>query len=38
MSWNEAMEQAEKMQIEGPSPQRVGVWSEAIRQALAASE
>lgn len=34
MSWNEAREQADKMQIEGPTPHRVHVWAQAIRDAL----
>jgi len=34
MSWNKALEQAEKMQIEGPTPQRVHAWADAIREAL----
>lgn len=34
MSWNEALEQAEKMQIEGPTPHRVRAWSDAIKEAI----
>ena len=34
MSWNEAMEQADKIQIEGATPQGVRAWAEAIREAL----
>jgi len=34
MSWNKALEQAEKMQIEGPTPDRVHAWADAIREAL----
>jgi len=35
MSWNEAMEQADKIQIEGATPHRVRAWAEAICEALA---
>lgn len=34
MSWNAAMEQADKMQIEGPTPHRVRAWALAINEAL----
>jgi len=34
MSWNEAMEQADKIQIEGPTPHRVRAWADAIHEAL----
>jgi len=36
MSWNEAMEQAEKSQIEGATPYRVRRWANAIRAELGA--
>lgn len=34
MSWNKALEQAEKIEIEGPTPHRVHAWADAIREAL----
>lgn len=34
MSWNEAIEQAEKMQIEGATPHRVRAWADSIHEAL----
>jgi len=34
MSWNEAMEQADKIQIEGATPHRVRAWADAIHEAL----
>jgi hypothetical protein len=36
MSWTEAMEQAEKSQIEGATPYRVRRWANAIRAELGA--
>jgi len=34
MSWNEALEQADKIKIEGATPHRVRAWALAINKAL----
>jgi hypothetical protein len=38
MSWNEAMEHADKIGIEGAHPHRVRAWADAVREALQEQE
>jgi len=38
MSWNEAMEQADKIQIEGATPHRVRAWAANVKQAIQGRE